>query len=180
MQRQGRAIAAERPGAGAALMDKPGGAVCRIHGSSWQAGRDHSLPQAAPAENALNFPSGKFIHFRDRGAARQAPGADQRLSKSQSLLPAAFKAGAMAACQSGRLIQEEEFGIMARPHERVLAALEGKPADDPALAGPLPALQCAVFSMETAAPVSHEAAPFGHCVQQPERISPVLERHGAC
>lgn len=178
MQGQGGAVTAERPCAGVAGMNKKGFAFNGVHGAVWKLGGCDALSCAAAGKCLLHRAGGEGIDFRDGGARLLATRADEGLPESFRLLAAAFEAGPVAAGQGCRLIQKEEFSIMAGPHQRAAPALEVQPADDPALAGPLPGFQRLVVAVKAAAPVSHEQATLGHCMQMPERISPVLERHG--
>ena len=178
MQRQGRPISAERPGARVVLVEQVGISTGGIHCSVRELCGVNRLPAGLAAENSLYLARAAGINLADGGAGRDLASANQRIPERFCLGTAAFKTGPMPARERGGLIQEEEFGIKAGLHELAAPALEFQTADDPALAGPLPVFQCTVFPVEAAAPVSHEAAPFGHCMQQPERISAVLKRQG--
>ena len=107
----------------------------------------------------------------DLAGMEVAPDGDQPVV----VLAPALRTGAMAGCERGHLVEEEELGVAARLQQRLrLPAAELEPARDPALHRVATA-NAALGVVEAAAVAVHEAS--GRVRDQvAERRDPVLER----
>ena len=81
----------------------------------------------------------------------------------------------MARGERGRLVEEEQFGVVAAP-DFALAVLELADADDPLPVGPMAAPQRLVVAMELAATVAHHRAARGNRAQFAKGIDSVGQR----
>jgi len=98
-------------------------------------------------------------------------------AEGQRVGPSAFEARPMAGGESGRLVQEEQFGIAARRHRLALPPLEGQAADDPRLCRPAPPGQLPALVVKAAA-VARPGAASRVGDDFAERRYAVLQRHG--
>src|SRR4030081_1305618 len=90
--------------------------------------------------------------------------------------PTALEAGTMAGGERGRLIEEEQLGVAFAPDVAV-AALEFKPAADPAARDPAPCAERAVVAVEAPAAVAEKKSARRIRKEIAEGIDAAGERH---
>src|SRR5438270_879321 len=78
------------------------------------------------------------------------------LTESLERVAAAFGTGSVSGCQGGCLIEEEQFGVMARRHHTAFPPLELQQAGNPAFQ--LPWTSDLLVRIVEAAPVAHQGA----------------------
>ena len=89
---------------------------------------------------------------------------------------AACCAGAMAGCQRRCLIQEKQFGITARFHDRSLSSLKLKQACHPSIT--LGLADDLILIIVQASTVSHQCSPYFRKTDVAFRVNSILQRHG--
>ncbi len=82
----------------------------------------------------------------------------------------------MPGCERGWLIEEKEFGVLARGHHFTLAPIEFELAIDPAFYGALLTQKLFVIVVQLA-PIPHQRPALRRRDDFPERVNSILQRH---
>ncbi len=135
-----------------------------------------AVPMRALGSAIQSFPVKYLVHLVGIGSRRKLARNPPRLGKGLRVLAPAFETRPMTGGQRGRLVEKEQFGVIAALNV-ALPAFEIEHTANPLPRGPATFCQCFSVGMETPPAVAEQQAARRHCDQFAQWVDAVLQWH---